>query len=148
MFPLRALRGGAALLLLTGTAACQASESGDAGGASVDDFCAAYFSLFSGGMSEIDPGASERAQGKAMTDALKAWAAELEDVGTPDDMPGLAREGFDVIVSAAAALAPGDAQNLADLDNGFTEDDLEATEAFEEYATQSCESPFDNPTSE
>ena len=146
MFPLRALRGGAALLLLTGTAACQASGSGASDGASVDEFCEAYFGLFSGEMSEIDPGASEREQGKAMTDALRAWAAELEEVGTPDDMPDLARAGFEVIVSAAAELAPGDAHNLADLDDDFTEDDLDATQAFEEYATQNCESPFDNPT--
>jgi hypothetical protein len=140
----RALSGVAALLLVMAAAACDGG-SGDGSETSVDDFCAAYFSLFSGGMSTIDPQAPAQQQTVAMTEALRVWAGKLKDVGTPDEMPDEAREGYDLIVSAAADLPPGAAHNLADLGDDFTEHEMGATEAFEEYATQNCESPFGDP---
>jgi hypothetical protein len=143
MSPIRALGGTAVVLLVMATAACDGGGSGAPSDASVDDFCAAYASLFSGGMSEIDPSASEREQSVAMVAALRTWAAELADVGTPDDMSDEARTGFDLVLSAAADLPSGEAQDLADLDDHFTEEEMAATEALEQYATQTCESQFD-----
>ena len=145
MLPLRALGGTVVLLLMTGTAACQQDGSGVPGDASVDDFCAAYFSLFAGRMSDVDPGASEREQGAAMADAVRAWAAQLKDVGTPDDRSEVAREGLEVILRAADGLPAEGTLNLADLDDDFTDGETAATQAFEEYATRSCPSPFENP---
>ena len=80
-----------------------------------------------------------------MVEALRTWAEELEQVGTPDDMSDQAREGFELIVRAAADLEPGDVDNLAHLGEDFSEDEMAATEAFEDYATQHCESPFGDP---
>ncbi len=132
---------------MTGITACDPGGSGAPSDASVDDFCAAYSSLFSGGMGDIDHRASEREQTAAMTDAVRAWAAQLEEVGTPDDMPDEAREGFDVIVHAADELSAEGVQNLADVDDDFTDDETAATQAFEAYATLSCPSPFANSAS-
>ena len=121
------------------------TSSGPRTDASLDDFCDAYFSLFSGGMDEVDPRASAEEQDAAMVEALRTWAKELEAVGTPDDMSEQAREGFELIVRAAADLEPGDVDNLALLGEDFSEDEMAATEAFEDYATQHCESPFGDP---
>jgi hypothetical protein len=111
----------------------------------VAEFCDAYFGLFSGQMTDIDPRASGPEQGAAMVEALRAWAAELQEIGTPEEMPDEAREGFDLVVSAATDLEPGDGENLDDLDDDFSEDERAAAAAFETYATQNCESPFGDP---
>jgi hypothetical protein len=145
MFGIRALGGSAALLLVVSLSACAGDGSGPPDDASLEDFCNAYFRLFDGGMAEVDPHASEEAQQAAMVDALRTWAKELEDVGTPEDMPDRARTGLDLIVRAAAELEPGDVDNLALLGEDFSENEKAATEAFEDYATQSCESPFGDP---
>jgi len=144
MFVVRALAGSAALLLAAPLAGCGGGGSGDAGHA-VEEFCEAYFGLFSGGMDAVDPLASGPEQGEAMADALRTWAAELERVGAPDAMPDRARAGLELIVRAATDLDPGDGENLDDLADDFSEDERAATEAFEKYATQSCESPFGDP---
>jgi hypothetical protein len=145
MFRIRALGGTAALLLAVSLAACDGDDPGPSAAASLDDFCDAYFGLFAGGMDQVDPSAPAAEQDAAMVEALRTWAKELEKVGTPDGMPEQARDGFDLIVRAAADLEPGDVDNLALLGEDFTEDEMAATEAFEDYATQHCDSPFGDP---
>jgi hypothetical protein len=148
MLVIRALGVPAALLLAVSVPACAGDESGPPRGASVEDFCAAYFELFTGGMLGIDPTASEQEQGEAMVEVLRAWAEEMGAVGAPDDMSDEARGGFDLIVSAVTDLEPGDVDHLAELDDQFSEHQIAATGALEEYATQNCESPFgDTPPS-
>lgn len=143
MSVVRALAGSAALLLAAPLASCGGGDGSDDTG--VEDFCAAYFGLFSGGMDAVDPLASGPEQGAAMAEALRTWAAELDRVGAPAAMPERARAGLELIVRAAAELEPGDGEHLAALADDFSEDEMAATEAFQRYATQSCESPFDDP---
>lgn len=145
MFGIRALAGTTALLLVVSLAACAGDETGPPEDASLDDFCDVYFGLFAGGMDAVDPSAPAAEQDAAMVEALRTWAKELEKVGTPGDLSGRARDGFERIVRAAAELEPGDIDNLALLGEDFTEDEMAATEAFEDFATQHCESPFGDP---
>ena len=140
---IRAHAAAAALLMAVSLSACDGS--GPPSDADLDEFCEAYYRLFSGDLVEIDPRDSEEEQAAAMVEALRTWAKKLEQVGTPDDMSDQAREGFELIVRAAADLEPGDVDNLAHLGEDFSEDEMAATEAFEDYATQHCESPFGDP---
>ena len=143
MFVIRVLGGSGALLLALSMSACVDDGSGAPSDASVENFCDSYFAMFSGGMDDIDPQASTREQGRAMAEALRSWAAEMDEVGTPEDMSDEAREGFELTVRVATGLDAGDV--LEDLDDDFSEHELAATQAFEEYATQNCESPFGDP---
>ncbi len=120
MAGIRALSGAAALLLVVSLAACRGDEAGSPEDASLADFCDAYFSLFAGGMDDVDPGAPADEQDAAMVEALRAWAKQLDAVGTPADMSEPAREGFRLIVRAAADLEPGDVDNLALLGEDFS----------------------------
>ena len=141
----RALGASAALLLALSASACSADGSGSPDDASVEDFCGAYFYLFSGGMDAVDPAAPQAEQEAAMIEALRAWADELDEVGTPAGIPAEARAGFELLVASVSGLDPGDVDNLAELDDDFTEAEMAATRAFEEYAAQNCESPFGDP---
>jgi hypothetical protein len=143
MVGIRARAAAAALLMAVSLSACDGS--GPPNDADLDDFCDAYYRLFSGDMAEVDPRDSEQEQAAAMVEALRAWAKKLELVGTPDDLSDQARKGFELIVRAAADLQPGDVDNLAQLGEDFSEVEMAATEAFEDYATQHCESPFGDP---
>jgi len=140
---IRALVGSA--VVLASMAGCGGDESEGPDGVDIAEFCDAYFGLFSGRMTDIDPKASGPEQGAAMAEALRAWAAELQEIGTPEEMPDKARKGFDLVVSAATDLEPGDGEKLDALDDDFSEDERAATQAFETYATQNCESPFGDP---
>ena len=135
----------AALLLVLSLSACSDAGSGSPDDASVDDFCEAYFQLFSGVMDGVDPAAPQAEQEAAMIEALQAWAEGLDEVGTPGDITAEARAGFELVVASVSGLEPGDVDNLAELDDDFTDAEMAATRAFEEYAAQNCESPFGDP---
>jgi hypothetical protein len=135
----------AVLVLTVSVAACVPDESGPPRDASVEAFCAAYFDLFSGAMHEIDPAASAREQEQEQVAALRAWAEELAEVGTPADMPEEARQGFELVIGAARTLDDDAVDNLAELGDRFTERERASTGALEQYATRSCESPFGDP---
>ena len=69
---------------------------------------------------------------------LKAAARRLDDAGTPDGMPDLAREGFALtvrrIVELPADATQEDLERLGDVD----EDDEAALDELEVYVERTC----------
>ena len=136
----------AALLLVASLAGCSRDDAEGHGNASVQTFCETYYGLFTGDLIDLSPAASDSEQDQVLGEAFLAWASRLQQVGTPAAMPEQARDGFELMVSTAARFDPDDAIRLGDAGAGFTDDESSAAEAFEVYATQTCESPFGDPT--
>ena len=109
--------------------------------ASIKDFCGAFDGLTEALLGSLDLGATEREQAGAVVDVLQGWAADLEKVGTPADIPDAAREGFEVLIETAQDL-PDDASisDLEALEGELSGSDREAVEAFTGYASDTCPS--------
>lgn len=130
-------------LVLAGLTGCGGDDDGGgssaSGDASTDDFCAAFNGLYEKVLTQ----ASE-ADSADMIKALKEWAADIEDVGTPDEMPEDARHGFEVFVDTAKDIDDDatldDLQNLGD---DLSEKDEKDGEAFSDWTTENC--PLDIP---
>lgn len=132
-----ALTAASLLLVAGGAVACgsddDSSASDSGGGTSTEEFCSAFgdfaTSSFSGGIS--DP--------EALVKQLKEGADELEDVGTPDDMPDRAREGLEVVLDAIDDL-PDDADqaDLAKIDEQLSDEDEAKGEEFSTWASDNC----------
>ena len=107
--------------------------------ASVDDFCKAYSSLQNDIAEGIDANASADEQAQRAVDLLKGWTAQLEEVGTPSDIPDEAREGYELIVETAQDL-PTDAapSDITGLEDQFSDAQNQAADAFGTYATDTC----------
>jgi hypothetical protein len=135
----RTLAGPAAVLLAISLSAC----GGDGGSsapddASVEEFCDSYSKGQIAAFTEMDPDASEQEQGEAMLDALKEWADEMADGGTPEDMPDEARDGFELMVDTLADLDADDIENLQDLEDEFSDDERDAAAALTTYVNENC----------
>jgi hypothetical protein len=84
-----------------------------------------------------------------MIKALKDWAADIEKVGTPSDMPDDARHGFELFVDEAKKIE--DDATLEDLQNlgeDLSSEDQADGEAFSTWTTENCpmELPSLNPS--
>lgn len=136
---LRAAAGAAALAVVL--AGCGGGSGGGGGSApddaSKEDFCAAYTSMLETIMS-MDVGSDDAVP------AMKEWGEKLEEVGTPEDIPDNAREGFEVIVEALSELdEDATQQDLEDLGGDLSAEEEKASEAFGEYVTETC--PMETP---
>lgn len=141
----RAVAAGAVLtaVLTASLTACGGGGSGSSApsDASKDEFCTTFNSLFETLMSE----ATASADASGMVAAMKKWAAKMEDVGTPSDMPDDARHGFELFVSEVKKL--DDNATAADLDHigdGLSSADQKDGEAFGDWTTKNC--PLDLPS--
>ncbi len=135
---LRRLAAGGVLVLVSVLTAC----SDDGGGqdaadapddASMEDFCEAFNGLVEDVLAEASTDPS------AMVRAVKDWAADIAEVGTPADMPDDARHGFELFVEHAADL--DDDAGLEDLQNlgsELSEEDQADGEAFTEWTQENC----------
>ena len=139
------VRAAAVLLLAVSLTGCSGDGTDGPGTASLQAFCATYYGLFTGDLVDLGPSSTESEQEQVLGEAFLDWAERLQEVGTPPAMPEEARAGFELMVSTAAHFHPGDAIRLGDAAEGLTDDERSATEAFEVYATQACESPFPDP---
>lgn len=125
----------AGLLLLLGPLTGCGAEGGDSapGDATEEEFCAAYAGLFSN-FGSLDPGDTE-----AGVRAFREWAAEMEQVGTPEDIPAEARDGFEVMVDSIQEIDPdATEEDLERLGRELSEGDQQSGEAFVTYATETC----------
>ncbi len=131
-------------LALAGTALALGTLAGCGGGddsgssapdnASTEEFCDAFNSLFTEVMAEAGTGDMSQA-----VSAIKEWAENMEEVGTPDDMPDEAREGFEVFVKAAGEIdEDAKLEDLQNLGGDLSESDQEAGDAFGDWATETC----------
>ena len=80
---------------------------------------------------------------------LKKAAKRIEDVGTPEDIPDDAKEGLQLTLDAIAEL-PDDAsaEDMAGLEDEFSEADKEKTDAFSKYLEETCPDLDDSGDSE
>ena len=117
---------GAAALLAFSLTACGGAPTD----ASEEDFCEAVLE---------QPGND--------ADSIHDWADELEEVGTPEDIPDDAREGFELLVDTAKDVDDDDLddENFAD---EFSDDDQEKFTAYSAYLAETCigDLPTEIPT--
>jgi hypothetical protein len=123
---------GAGLVLMAGVVTgCGGDDAPD--DASDKDFCDSFQRLGSSG--------DDFAKSK---DAFK----DLEDTGTPDDIPDDAREGFEIILDVANDA--DDSKEAAKKVEELSKDDQKKVEAFTTYTLKKCmdlpELPSDLPT--
>jgi hypothetical protein len=138
----------AVLLVGAVTAACGGGGSGAPSDASEDGFCEAANSLLTDLMPD-DMSAPEVPSDEDMAQAVKDWGTRMEEVGTPDDIPDDAREGFEAVIAQIEEIEASDfsAENLEELGNGGAEASEEVqrqAEAFGDYVTETCGDPMDD----
>lgn len=138
---MRTTRAGAAgLVLLAGlVTACGGGGEAGAGGegapgdASRQEFCEAYAGLFA------DFGAIDPDDTGAGIEAFQAWADDMRQVGTPEDIPEDARRGFTVVLDSISEIDPdATEEELAALGEDLSQGDQDSGQAFVEYATETC----------
>jgi len=125
-------------------------ERVDAGDAPVDAapeaFCRAY---------GLPRGLDGDASVVSRTNLLRGQAPELASTGTPEDIPGISREGFEVYAALSGAITPAQVEALGDgqggsLDGrevdgqalrrelGLDADDASELSAFVKYTAATC----------
>ena len=125
------------LALVAGLAGC----SGDSAGSSTStaEFCDAYNDLFQKVLG-ADPG-----DAAGTVRAFKAWAADMEQVEAPADMPDDARHGFELFLEQAQGIDDdASLDDLARLSEGLSDADRADGEAFNGWTTDNC--PLGAPT--
>jgi hypothetical protein len=128
---------GGAVLLAFALSAC----SGAPTDASKSEFCASVSDR--SWYDEI----GDEPDAEAIVDGLESWGADLEEVGTPEDIDDDAREGFEITVEYLADLDPDDFEELSNFDpsvsEDLSEDEREKVEALNAYVDETCvpESP-------
>lgn len=144
----------AVLVVGAATAACgdggggSGSGSGAPADASEEEFCAAQSSLVEGLLPE-DLTNPEMPSNEDMAQTVKDWAAEIEEVGTPENITDEARAGFEAVVAQAKDIDPADfdMEQLEQLELGGPDASAkvkEQAQAFSDYLTETCGNPMDN----
>jgi len=138
----------AVLLVGAVTTACGGGGSGAPADASEEEFCDAQSSLLEDLLPE-DTTSPEMPSNEDMAQSVKDWGAEIEEVGTPEDIPDAARAGFEAVVEQAKDIDPADfdTEKLEELEMGGADASAEVKEqaqAFSDYLTETCGNPMDN----
>ncbi len=116
---------------------------GDPGDTDDAGFCPAYQDYLDSFL-RVDFEAPQEEQVQTMVNALKDYAAALEDRGAPDDMPEDARDGMELFVGWADKLDPDDFSGIEDFESfedQFSEEENAAGEAFFGYVEEVCGGP-------
>lgn len=146
----------AVLLVGVVTASCGGGGGGEGGGedrgaptdATEKEFCATQTSFLTDLLPQ-DVTNPEVPSDADMARAVKAWGADLAEVGTPEGIPDDARAGFEAIVEQAAQVDASDfsIEKLEELQGGGAEASEEArkqADAFATYLTETCGNPLDD----
>ena len=137
----------AVLLVGAVTTAC-----GGGGGAPTDasekDFCDTQSSLL-GDLLPDDMTNPEVPTNDEMAKAVKDWGKELEEVGTPEDIPEDARAGFEAVVKQTKEIDASDfsIEKLEELEQGGADASEKAqkqAQAFTDYLTEKCGNPLED----
>ena len=137
----------ASAVLLVGavTTACGGGGSGAPADASEDEFCDAQSSLLENLLPD-DMTNPEMPSNEDMAQSVKDWGAEIEEVGTPEDIPDAARAGFEAVVEQAKEIDADDFDK-DELELGGADASAEVKEqaqAFSDYVTETCGNPIDD----
>ncbi len=159
----RSLATGAAIVIAGLSLVACGDDDGDGGGgadvdgapdsASTEDFCQVFTNVTSD--LNDDGSADEQA------DAAHRVADEFAEVGTPDDIPDDARNGFEIFIGFLAEVDADDIESFDDADPsddqafadalGISDDEVADVTAFFTYAATACvpdmsEIPTDLPS--
>lgn len=103
--------------------------------ASIEDFCAAKTWMVVEGTDRFF--ASGLPSEDELVGLVHDWAAELERVGTPDNMSVAARSGFEKLIARLEEMEAGDVEDGAfNWQDGDWENDEEMS--FARYVTNTC----------
>ena len=127
------------VLVVGGAAGCGGDDSSGGGGGdasdstSTADFCGAL-QEFQDDFSAADPTSDVTGYIKA----LKEAAEKLEDVGTPEDMPDDAKDGFKVTVDKIDSI--DDDSTIEDLNSlgEVSDEDQKKIDALDDYISEEC----------
>jgi hypothetical protein len=127
----------AGLVLVAGSSVGCGDDNGGGGDAkdapSTKEFCGALKD-FQDDFSKTDPTKDL----KGYIKSLKAAADKLEDVGTPDDMPAAAQDGFQLTVEKIKALdETATVDDLAGIGD-VSDEDQKKLDALDEYIAKTC----------
>lgn len=137
--------------LLVGAVASACGGGGGSGApsdASESDFCDTQTSLFADLLPD-DMTNPEVPSNEEMAEAVKGWGEKLEEVGTPQDIPDDARQGFEAVVQEAKEIDAEDftIEKLEELEQGGEDASAEVKEqasAFSDYLTETCGDPMED----
>lgn len=139
----------AALLVGAVTSACGGGGGGGApSDASEGDFCDTQSSLLEDLLPD-DLTNPEVPTNEEMAAVVKDWGQRLEEVGTPEDIPDDARQGFEAVIQQANEIDASDfsIDKLEELEQGGKDASAEAkaqASAFSDYLTEKCGNPLDD----
>ncbi|MDQ6526972.1 hypothetical protein RB608_25375 [Nocardioides sp. LHD-245] len=129
---------GATVLLALSLAACGGGAPSDA---SVDDFCNTAADTLG---KEFMAAYQDKDYDK-LEDIFKKAAEKAADVGTPEDIPDDAREGFELQLDAYEDLDADDIKKGLEAKEGedpfadeFSKDEMKKVEAFTTYQAETC----------
>ena len=135
----------ACLVLVAGGAVGCSDDGGGGGGAdapSTEDFCGALQD-FKDDYAATDPTKDL----KGYIQALKDAADTLDDVGTPEDMPADAQDGFDFYVEKIKALSDdATVDDLAGIGD-VSDEDQKKLDALDDYVSKTCPELSEEPDS-
>ncbi len=123
---------GAAVLLAATLSACGGAPTD----ASTDDYCNAFID---------SPKDLESDDTGKQVDAAGEWADDLNEVGTPEEIDGDAREGFEIFVDFLNDVSEDDIKDLEGADDPsevFDGDDGDKVEAFINKTGEVCADQF------
>ncbi len=128
-----------ASLVLVGASVVGCGGGGAPTDASEDDFCKELNSVFT----EVDLGGEgEDTTQQKMIAAIKTWAEDLEKLGTPENMPDEARDGFELMIKEVGDLdEDATTEDFINLEEDLSESETKASAAFEKYTTDTCGAP-------
>lgn len=129
---------GAAVLLALSLTACGGGAPADA---SVEDFC--KVTQDEAGQEDFFKAIEDEDWDK-IAELIEDQAAEVEEVGTPDDISDDAREGFEIQLEAAQGISADDIEKAFKDDEDPFEADLsdeekKKVEAYTEYENETCD---------
>ncbi|KQP63733.1 MULTISPECIES: hypothetical protein [unclassified Nocardioides] len=141
----RGAAAGSLVLLASMATACGGSDDGAStpDDASSDDFCSTYSEIISSTADQEEPDAG----------AIKDFADQLAEVGTPENISEDGREGFEIFIDTINEL-PDDASaaEIEDFDPDISDEDDAKVDAFFEYTATECADalgiPSDLPSAE
>lgn len=136
---------GAAVLLALALTACGGSPTN----ASEKDYCEAVNGINDN--EDLIKAVTDEDWDKA-ADLLKDSAEEIEEVGTPEDIPDDAREGFELQLDASADISGDDLEKaFKDQEDPFeadlSGDEKKKVEAYNDYENETCSDTEENSDS-
>jgi hypothetical protein len=129
----------AASLVLVGGAAVGCGTGGAPTDATQEEFCDGFASLFTDMADLADAEEAEIVAG------IKEWAAQMEEIGTPEGISDEEREGFETSLQLISDLEEdATPEDFETLDEGLSQEEQDAVDAFDTYTTDTCGSPLDD----